>query len=373
MNNRVTAYIHMDAIAHNFQVMKDSLREGTRMIAVIKTDGYGHGAVPIAKMAEAYDYIWGFAVAAVSEAKELREAGIRKPILILGYTFEEDYAWMISNEVRPTLFTEEMTAAFAEKARRQGAGAVPVHLAVDTGMSRIGVADNEEGLMTALAIARTKPLVLEGVFTHFARADEEDKTSAYGQLKRFGAFCDRMEENGVHGFWRHASNSAGILEMPEANMDLVRAGISIYGIYPSAAMRRDQIRLQPAMELKSHIVYLKKIPPGTPVSYGGTFVSEKEMEIATIPVGYGDGYPRALSGKGSVLIGGKRAPILGRVCMDQFMADVTGLNAGMLAEVTLMGKDGADEITVDELSELSGRFPYEFVCCIGKRVPRRYC
>ncbi len=373
MNERVTAWIHMDAIAHNFQVMRENLRGGTRMIAVVKTDGYGHGAVPIARMAEDYDYIWGFAVAAVSEAKELRAAGIRKPILILGYTFEEDYGWMAANEVRPTVFTVEMAEAFAQAARALPAGKAPVHLAVDTGMSRIGVADTQEGLQTALAIAHTEGLVLEGVFTHFARADEADKTSALGQAKCFTDFCSRLEENGVHGFLRHASNSAGILELPEANMDLVRAGISIYGIYPSDQMRRDLIRLQPAMELKSCIVCLKKIPPGTPVSYGGTFVSEKEMEIATIPVGYGDGYPRSLSGTGSVLIRGKRAPILGRVCMDQMMADVSGLDAQMLDEVTLMGKDGEDEITVDELSELSGRFPYEFVCCIGKRVPRRYC
>ncbi len=368
-NNRITAWIHMDAAAHNLQAMKDNLREGVRMIAVIKTDGYGHGAVPIAKMTESYDYIWGYAVAAVSEAKQLREAGISKPILILGYTFEEDYPWMAANGVRPTVFCEKMAEDFAKAA----AGEVPVHLAVDTGMSRIGVADTSEGLKTALKIAGTEGIVIEGVFTHFARADERDKTVTRKQMARFSAFCDRLEENGVTGFFRHCSNSAAILELPEANMDLVRAGISIYGIYPSEEMRRDQIRLQPVMELKSHVVFLKQIPAHTPVSYGGTFVSDREMKVATIPVGYGDGYPRSLSSKGSVLIGGKRAPIIGRVCMDQFMADVSGLPVSMLDEVTLLGRDGEQEITVEELSSLSGRFPYEFVCDIGKRVPRRYC
>ena len=171
---------------------------------------------------------------------------------------------------------------------------------------------------------------------------------------------------------RHCSNSAGILEIPEANMDLVRAGISIYGIYPSSEVSRSYVELHPAMELKSHVVYLKTIEPGTMVSYGGTFTAAHKMKIATIPVGYGDGYPRSLSGKGSVLIRGKRAPILGRICMDQFMVDVTGMDVQMLDEVTLLGRDGEEEITLEELDKLSGRFPYEFVCDIGKRVPRVY-
>ncbi len=369
MNNRITAWIHLDAAAHNFQVMKDNLKEGTQMIAVVKTDGYGHGAVPIAKMAQSYPYIWGFAVAAVSEAKELREAGIHKPILILGYTFEEDYEWMAQNDVRPSVFTEKMAREFASK-KAPGKEALPVHLAVDTGMSRIGVPDNSRGLETAIKIARIPGIYLEGVFTHFARADEADKTSALDQLHRFERFCDGLNEAGIFGFLRHSSNSAAILEMPEANMDLVRAGISIYGIYPSGEMRRDSIRLKPVMELKSHVVYLKEIPAGTPVSYGGTFVADKKTVVATIPVGYGDGYPRSLSGKGSVLIGGKRCPILGRVCMDQFMVDVTDKDVNFLDEVTLLGRDRDEEITVEELSSLSGRFPYEFVCDIGKRVPR---
>lgn len=383
-HNRVTAYIHMDAIARNFRVMRENLREDVPMIAVIKTDGYGHGAVPIAQMLESCDYIWGYAVAAVPEAKTLREAGIEKPILILGYTFAEDYAWMAENGVRPTVFTVEMAREFSFAAASIAASQTnpvslpekkrfPVHLAVDTGMSRIGVADTQEGLATALAIAGMDVISIEGVFTHFARADEKDKSAARAQAVRFTAFCDQLEAAGVRGFVRHCSNSAGILELPEANMDLVRAGITIYGIYPSDEMDREANQLSPVMELKSHVVYCKKIPAGTPVSYGGTFVSECEMEIATIPVGYGDGYPRSLSNKGSVLINGKRAKILGRVCMDQFMVDVTGMDIHILDEVTLMGRDGKDEITVDELGALSGRFPYEFVCDIGKRVPRIYC
>ena len=202
--------------------------------------------------------------------------------------------------------------------------------------------------------------------------DETEKEFTKCQMDRFQDFCSNLSEKGETGFLRHCSNSAGILEIPEANMDLVRAGISIYGIYPSSEVSRSYVELHPAMELKSHVVYLKTIEPGTMVSYGGNFTAAHKMKIATIPVGYGDGYPRSLSGKGSVLIRGKRAPILGRICMDQFMVDVTGMDVQMLDEVTLLGRDGEEEITLEELDKLSGRFPYEFVCDIGKRVPRVY-
>ena len=369
-NGRISAYINKKAIAANFQNMKSNLKDGVKMVAVIKTDGYGHGAVPIAQMVEPYDYIWGFAVAAVEEGLALREAGIAKPILVLGYTFEQDYPIMIKNGIRPAVFTMKMAEEFAAAARELGVKA-PIHIAVDTGMSRIGFADCEESIHTVSAISRIPDLTIEGAFTHFARADETDKSSAMQQFRRFDGFCRNLEHAGVKNFLRHCSNSAGILELPEVHMDMVRAGITIYGIYPSNEVARD-IKLYPAMGLKSHIVYIKQIAKGTAISYGGTFVADHDMRIATIPVGYGDGYPRSLSNRGSVLIRGRRAPIVGRVCMDQFMVDVTDLPAELLDEVTLLGKDGEEEITVDELGALSGRFPYEFVCDIGKRVPRVY-
>lgn len=369
-NSRITAYIHMDAVAENFRNMRNNLDENTKMIAVVKADGYGHGAVPVAELVEPYDYIWGFAVAAVEEGLALREAGIRKPILVLGYTFSDDYETMITNEIRPAVFTWEMAEAFNEAAGKLGVCA-PVHFAVDTGMSRIGFADQETGVQTALQAGALEHLQVEGVFTHFAKADEIDKSYTTMQLDRFTAFCDKLEAKGLTGFMRHCSNSAGILEIPQAHMDMVRAGITIYGIYPSDEVSRE-MPLAPVMELKSHVVHLKEIEKGTSVSYGGTFVAEKNMQVATIPVGYADGYPRSLSNKGFVLIRGKRAPIIGRVCMDQFMVDVTGIDVKVLDEVTLLGKDGTEEITVDELGVLSGRFPYEFVCVVGKRVPRIY-
>lgn len=369
--SRVFAKIDLGAVRNNFLAMKEKLRDGTKIIAVVKADGYGHGAVPIARMAEPWDFIWGFAAATVEEAVELRLAGIKKPILILGCVFEEDYEKLTAYGIRPTVFQLSAARELSKTAVRTGTS-LPVHLAVDTGMSRIGFADTEESVKEIEEMAKLPGLVLEGIFTHFARADEKDKSDAVSQLNRYLRFISLLQEAGISIPLRHCSNSAGILEMPEANMDAVRAGISMYGIYPSDEMDRNRIRLEPAMELKSHIVYIKEVPAGVPVSYGGTFVTDRPTRIATIPVGYADGYPRSLSSRGCVLIRGKRAPIIGRICMDQFMADVTDIPAEELDEVTLMGRDGEEFLSVDELGALSGRFPYEFVCDVSKRVPRIY-
>lgn len=369
--SRVFAKIDLGAVRNNFLAMKEKLRDGTKIIAVVKADGYGHGAVPIARMAEPWDFIWGFAAATVEEAVELRLAGIKKPILILGCVFEEDYEKLTAYGIRPTVFQLSAARELSKTAVRTGTS-LPVHLAVDTGMSRIGYADTEESVKEIEEMAKLPGLVLEGIFTHFARADEKDKSDAVSQLNRYLRFIRLLQEAGISIPLRHCSNSAGILEMPEANMDAVRAGISMYGIYPSDEMDRNRIRLELAMELKSHIVYIKEVPAGVPVSYGGTFVTDRPTRIATIPVGYADGYPRSLSSRGCVLIRGKRAPILGRICMDQFMADVTDIPAEELDEVTLMGRDGEEFLSVDELGALSGRFPYEFVCDVSKRVPRIY-
>lgn len=216
-------------------------------------------------------------------------------------------------------------------------------------------------------------LEIEGIFTHFARADEYDRSPALIQLERYLDFLNLLKDAGITIPLLHCSNSAGIIRVPEANLSMVRAGITIYGIYPSNEVERDKIKLETAMEIKSHISYLKDVTPGTAISYGGTFVASKPMKVATIPVGYADGYPRQLSGKGWVLIHGQKAPILGRVCMDQFMVDVTDIpDTKSGDEVTLIGRDGNEVITAEEFGELSGRFSYEFICCISKRVPRVY-
>ena len=349
----------------------ENLRPGTSMILVVKTNAYGHGAVPIAKMAEPYDYVWGFAVATAEEGLQLREAGITKPILILGFVFPGHYEMLVEHELRPAVFKEDMAAALDLAAERAGK-VLPIHLAVDTGMTRIGLSADEEGADTAAAIDRLPHLKTEGLFTHYARADEEDKTSAHEQFAAYQRFVSYLDERGVSIPMKHTANSAAIAELPGFQLDAVRAGITLYGIYPSDEVKRDSIRLHPVMSLISHISYIKTVPAGTPVSYGGTYVTKRETRIATVPAGYGDGYPRLLSNKGSVLIRGKRAPIIGRVCMDQFMVDVTDIEAEEFDPVTLLGRDGDDQITVDELGHLSGRFPYEFTCNINQRVPRVY-
>ena len=369
---RVCAEINLDAVAYNFKSMKDNLTPGTKMVAVVKTDGYGHGAVPIAQMVEAYDYIWGYAVATIEEALLLRKAGIKKPILILGIVFEEYFTEMIAKEIRLTVCTYEMAQKLSEEAQRQGRD-VHIHIGLDTGMSRIGFADRQESVEEIKKISQLPNLKIEGMFTHFARADETDRSPAIDQLNRYLNFAKLLEDAGIQIPMKHCSNSAGIIRVPEANLNAVRAGITIYGIYPSNEVERDIVKLIPAMELKSHISYIKTVEPGAAFSYGGTFTAKKEMKVATIPVGYADGYPRSLSNKGWVLIHGKKAPILGRVCMDQFMVDITKIpDAKAGDEVTLIGKDGKEFISIEKFGDLSGRFSYEFACDISKRVPRVY-
>lgn len=377
---RTCVMIDLDAIRDNMEHMKANISEQTKIICVIKTDGYGHGAVPIAKELEKLPYLAGFATATEEEAYELREEGhIKKPILILGYTFPDCYEEMVRREIRPAVFRLDMAQRMNETAKRlmqtEGAKPLKVHIKVDTGMCRIGIRPDEEGMSFVKELLAMEALEVEGIFTHFARADELDKSHAEEQLAKFLDFIRRIEEEtGYHIPMKHCANSAGILEMKEANLDAVRAGIILYGLWPSDEVRKDIVPITPALSWNSHIVYCKEIHAKDEVSYGGTFVAEHTMRIATVPVGYGDGYPRSLSGKGYVLIHGKKAPILGRVCMDQMMVDVTDIpEAAEGDEVTLIGRNGTLCITAEELGELSGRFNYELVCCIGKRVPRIYC
>ena len=250
---------------------------------------------------------------------------------------------------------------------------IHIHLALDTGMTRIGFADEPSSVEEIKKIAALPMLEIEGMFTHFARADEYDRSPAMVQLKRYLDFCSLLSEAGIEIPLRHCSNSAGIIRIPEANLSIVRAGITIYGIYPSAQVERDIVKLSPVLELKSHITYVKDVLPGTAISYGGTYVADRKLRVATVPVGYADGYPRQLSGKGWVLVHGKKAPILGRVCMDQFMIDVTEIpDVKKGDQVTLIGRDGDEFISIEEMGDLSGRFSYEFACEISDRVPRVY-
>lgn len=368
---RVCAYINLDAVLYNMEQMHNRLKDDCGIMCVIKTDAYGHGAVQIGRELEKLPYVKGMAVATPEEAMILRKCGIQKPILILGYVFPYAYEDMIRADVRMSVFREDMLQEIDACAARLGKKA-KVHIKVDTAMNRIGIKTDAKGMDFIKQCIAKKHIETEGIFTHFAKADEADKTDALKQLELYRGFLDQViEETGFVFPICHCSNSAGIMELPDANMDMVRAGIILYGLWPSDEVDKKLLDIQPVLSLKSHIVYVKDIEAGNCISYGGTFCADKDMRIATVPVGYGDGYPRSLSNKGFVLIDGRRAPILGRVCMDQFMVDVSDIpdvKEGM--EVTLIGRDGDENITMEELGEISGRFNYELACDLGKRIPR---
>ena len=373
--DRAWAEVNLDAILFNIESIKKNISDHTKIIAVIKTDGYGHGAEHIARILENDDKVWGYAVATAEEAFALRDSNIRKPILILGYTFPYSYERLIKDDIRPTVFMLDSAKELSDQAVKSGKKC-RMHIKIDTGMTRIGIHPDDDGFELIRQIAALPGLEIEGVFTHFATADEADKTKAYGQMELFKEYVERIQQELKLDIpMKHCSNSAGIVEMPEANMDAVRAGIILYGLWPSAVVKADKkIELEPVLSLKSRIVYIKTVPEGQEISYGGTFTTIRDTRVATICLGYGDGYPRSLSNIGHVLVKGQKAPILGRVCMDQFMIDVTDIDADICVgdKVTLIGKSGDEMITMEELGELSGRFNYELACDLGKRVPRIY-
>lgn len=368
--DRVWAEIDLDAVYHNVAAAKALLQDNTKLMAVIKADGYGHGAVPLAKVLDPLADAYGVAI--LEEGIELRQAGITKPILILGYLPDTLYRSMIEYDMMTAVYTEEMAYALSKAAQDMGKPA-KIHIKLDTGMSRIGFLPGEESLESIRQIAGMPGIQIEGCFTHFARMDEADKTKAKEQFRRFMEFTAQIEEAGVTLPVRHASNSAGIIEMPQVHLDMVRDGISIYGLYPSGQVAKHRLPLTPAMQWKSVVSYVKTLPAGIEIGYGGTYTTQRETRVATIPVGYADGYPRALSNRGYVLIHGQKAPILGRVCMDQFMVDVTEIaGVHIKTPVTLFGRDGDAVLPVEEVADMSGSFNYEFVCDVGKRVPRVY-
>ena len=368
---RVYAAIDLDAVCHNISEIKKLVGPDTKIMPVIKADGYGHGAVPVAKALNKIG-VDGFAVAIIEEGIALRKQGITKPILILGYTSEYQYASLIQHEIEQTVFSYEMAEAISKFAVTMKKDA-RIHIKVDTGMNRIGFKPTEESVGQVQRIQKLPNIKIQGIFTHFACADEEDKTSARYQKKLFDQFVSKIEEKGIEIPVKHVSNSAAIMDLRECRMDMVRSGIITYGLYPSEEVDKSAIDLKPALSLISHVIHVKEVGPGEGVSYGSTFVTDRKTRIATIPVGYADGYPRALSSRGRVIIRGQYAPIIGRICMDQFMVDVTDIEGvSVMDRVTLVGTEGDKNIAVEEAADLAGSFNYEFVCGIGKRVPRVY-
>ncbi|SEG62775.1 alanine racemase [Paenibacillus sp. UNC499MF] len=365
------AEISLDAIEHNAHTFKKNLRRGCKLMAVVKADGYGHGAYETARAAlrAGAEYL---GVALLDEALELRAAGITEPVLVLGYTPPRSVKKAVEADITLTVFTTDVLEA-AGAAAMSSQMPARIHLKVDTGMTRIGVRTKEEALSLARQAIQTPGVALEGIFTHFATADSEDDTFTREQFRRFMNIVDHLSDAGIGIQLRHCCNSAAAMQYPDMHLDMVRVGISLYGLLPSTPAARDTHSLQPAMQFKTRLVQVKDIEVGTPVSYGSTFVAKRPTRIGTIPAGYADGLSRLLSNRGDMLLHGKRVRIAGRVCMDQTMLDITDVkNAKEGDPVTIFGQSEDAFLPVDELAGLMGTINYEVVCLIGKRVPRVY-
>ena len=367
---RTYAKIDLDAIEHNILEVKKRIEKGVKVLAVIKADGYGHGATVLGEfLKNQVDY---YGVATIEEAIELRDNGIELPILILGYTSPSQYIELVKNDITQTIYSLEMAKEISNAAKLCKKAA-KIHIALDTGMTRIGLEPNEAGIIELQKILSLSNVVVEGLFTHFSCADETDKAYSKLQMERYDNFMNLLDERSIDIPIKHICNSAGIMEFNHHRFDMVRSGIITYGLYPSEEVNKNAIELKPALEWKAHVVNVKTVDEGCGVSYGKTYITKGKTKIATISVGYADGYPRALSSKGRVLISGEYAPIIGRVCMDQMMVDVTHIdNVEIEDEVILVGKDKDKSISVEELAYLAGSFNYEFVCGICKRVKRIY-
>ena len=368
---RIYAGIDLDALKYNVEGITRCKAESAMLMGVIKANAYGHGAKVFAHELDRMGFDW-FAVATVDEGIELRRDGIEQPILVLGYTCEAQYPDMVQWEITQTIYSLDMAKAFDAAAAKAGKVA-NIHIKIDTGMSRIGFLPGEESLDEIEKIHELRHLRIQGMFTHFACADMRDKTHVGHQIEKFHQMIDGVRQREIPVEIFHCSNSASIMELPSEHMNLVRAGIILYGLYPSNEMEEKRLPLKPVMSLYSHIVHVKEVPEGVTVGYGATYVTGRPTRIATVPVGYADGYPRSLSNRASVLLHGRRVPIIGRVCMDQFMVDVTDMPQVSVGDVvTLIGQDGEEILSVEEISEMAGSFNYEFVCDVSRRVPRVY-
>lgn len=367
---RVIAEINLDNIAHNIKQIRSIVDPKAKLLAIVKADGYGHGAVEVAKTC-LYNGAEHLATAMSAEGVELRENNIFVPILILGYTIDSKLEEVVKYELTQTVFSYETAQKLSEIAKKLNKTAY-IHIKLDTGMGRIGFPANDNTVEEIIKISKLSNIKITGIFTHFATSDEKDKSFTLEQYKRFRYVTDKLNERGLTDIIRHVANSGAILDMPELSLDMVRAGIIIYGLYPSDEVKKT-IELKPAMSLKTHVSFIKEVSENTPISYGRTYYTDKKTKIATIPVGYADGYSRVLSNHARVIIKGQFAKQIGNICMDQFMTDITHIDGVKENdEVILMGKSGDLEITAEELAKAQGTINYEVVCNVGKRVPRVY-
>lgn len=363
------AKVNLSAIKHNVAVIKQNIGSGPMFCAVVKANAYGHGSVMVAKAALEGGADW-LAVAMPEEARELREGGIKAPILVLGPS--NRWQWEVASELDISMVVASKDCLNSALAAAKKCGKVQkLHIKTDTGMNRVGVRSTDELNELLDTIEREPLLELQGVMTHFSCADEEDKQYTYMQAERFDEFAGIVKQRGFSPML-HAANSATAIDMPKFGYDMVRVGISLYGCYPSHEVKK-QVKLRPALSMYSHISHIKTVEEGSRISYGGTFAADRTMRVATLPLGYADGFSRLLSNKGEVFIHGKRARVLGRVCMDQILVDVTEIEMAKLHdEAVIIGKQGRDEITATEVADIIGTINYEVLCNISARVPRLY-
>jgi len=365
---RAYAKVSLEAISRNFDELRQSLDEKVKTMAVVKADAYGHGSVEVAKILQhKADY---FAVATLSEGIELRDEGITNPIMILGYTSPMEYEELLDYDIIPTLYNTDEAELLNKVASQKGKKAT-VHIAVDTGMSRIGFFTDEDGVASVEKISRLENIFIEGIFSHYATADEKDKSFSAVQSGRFDGFVRRLEELGINIPIKHMCNSAATIDL-ENKYDLVRLGIALYGIFPSENVKHE-LKLTPAMEVRSHVIHVKDIEAGTGVGYGQTYTATERRKIATVSIGYADGFNRCFSGKGYVLIKGRRAPLVGKVCMDQIMVDITGIDDVRVGDrVIIIGRSGDEEITAEDFGSMANSFAYEVICTFMPRIKRVY-
>lgn len=370
--NRAWAEINLDNIAHNIREIRRITNKNAEIMGVVKADAYGHGVMEVTRTL-LDNGVTRLAVSMLDEAIQLRRNGISVPILILGYTDPIRANEIIENDVTQSVFSHELAQALSDEAVKQGKK-VKIHIKIDTGMSRIGFLPGYSAVKNVIEINRLPNIIIEGLFTHFASADEKNKEYTLMQFELFMSICSELQRIGIHIPVKHCANSGGIIEYPEMHLDMVRAGIIMYGMYPSDEVDKTKIDLKPAMTLKANVILVKEVEKNTSISYGRIFTTQRNSRIATIPIGYADGYTRMLSNKGKVLIHGQFAPVVGRICMDQCMVDVTDLNIDIAVgdEVVLFGPQEGNLITVDDVAQLIGMINYELVCIIGKRIPRAF-
>jgi len=370
--NRAWAEINLDNVAHNVREIRRIVNKRAEIMGVVKADAYGHGVMEITRVL-LQNGVTRLAVSMLDEAIQLRKNGIDVPILVLSYTDPIRSEDIIKYDIIQTVFSYDLAKALSDAAVSLGTK-VKIHIKIDTGMTRVGFMPGFNAIKNIIEISKLPGVIIEGLFTHFASADEEDKSYTYMQFERFMTICTELQRIGIHIPIKHVANSAAIIEFPEMHLDMVRPGIILYGHYPSEKVDKEKIDLKPAMTLKANVILVKDVEKNTPISYGRVFTTGRDSRIATIPIGYADGYSRLLTGKARVLVNGEFAPVVGTICMDQCMVDVTDLETNVKVgdEVVLFGKQGDREIRVEELASLIGTISYEILSVVGKRIPRVY-